>query len=199
MIKFDAEATPIATTETPKLTVESIDNHIYFYSGVDSDRCLSLIKQIKQIDTNLRNERLSRDIPDSFEHTPIWLHIQSFGGDLLSAFSVADQIKRTKTPIYSIIEGVCASAGTIISCSCNKRYITPSSFMLVHQLVGFNWGRYEELKDNMNLLEMCMKQITTFYKNNSKMPVNKIISLLKRDSWFDAKQSLALGLVDEIM
>ena len=202
MIRLDTEVTAAPTNDsndTPKLTVESIDNHIYFYSEVNSDRCLALIKLIKQIDVNLRNERLSRSIPDSFEKTPIWFHVQSCGGDLMAAFAVADQIKKIHTPVYSMIEGVCASAGTILSCCCKKRYITQSSFMLIHQLSSFQWGRYEEFKDHINLLDMCMKQITNFYKNNTKMNLTKIQALLKRDSWFDAKQSLALGLVDEII
>lgn len=41
-------------TETPRLTVETVDNHIYFYADVDSDRCLALIRAIREADSELR-------------------------------------------------------------------------------------------------------------------------------------------------
>jgi hypothetical protein len=50
-----------AASDAPaRLTVESIDNHVYFYADVDSDRCLSMIRQIREIDIRLRTEQISR-------------------------------------------------------------------------------------------------------------------------------------------
>jgi ATP-dependent protease ClpP protease subunit len=108
--------------ETPRLTVETVDNHIYFYADVDSDRCLALIRAIRQADSELRSEYLSRGL-EGTPLTPIWLHLHSYGGDLFTGFSVADQLTMIKTPIYSIVEGICTSAATLISMSCSKRYI----------------------------------------------------------------------------
>src|SRR3990170_1621630 len=84
---------------TPKLTVETIDNHVYFYSHVDADRCLALIKTLREVDVRLRNEHLYRMLPDDHPPMPIWLHIQSPGGELFTALNVAAQIFRLKTPI----------------------------------------------------------------------------------------------------
>ena len=183
----------------PKLTVESVDNHCYFYSEVNSDRGLALIKNLRELDTKLRNEHASRSLPEDHPLTPIWLHIESPGGNLFTAFSIAEQIKRLKTPVYSVVEGYTASAATIISIACSKRFILPSAFMLIHQLSSFHWGKYEEFRDEMNLLDMAMETLVSFYVNNTKMKKTKVSELLKRDSWFNAKQSLDAGLVDKIL
>lgn len=180
------------------LTVETFNNHIYFYSGVNSDRCLDLIKQIRLLDDMLRNERTSRSLPESFPMTPIWLHINSPGGSLMDALSVADQIKTIKSPIYSIGEGMVASAATFISMSCDKRYLLPSSHMLIHQLSSVAWGKYEEIQDELELLDMLMETMKKFYKTHSKLSYKEVGKLLKRDSWFNAKQSISMGLADEI-
>ena len=51
-----------AASDAPaRLTVESIDNHVYFYADVDSDRCLSMIRQIREIDIRLRTEQITGD------------------------------------------------------------------------------------------------------------------------------------------
>ncbi len=138
----DEAVLPTANPFAPApLTVEAVDNHIHFYSGVDSDRCLALMRAIRETDNRLRNEYISRDLPDNHPMTPIWLHISSFGGSALDAFSVADQLKTIKTPIFSIVDGYCASAGTLLSMSCTKRFIRPMSFMLIHQVSSMMWGK----------------------------------------------------------
>ena len=185
--------------EPKKLTVESVSNHVYFYAHVDSDRGLALMRELREKDQDLRNERLSRDIPDTFPHTPIWLHINSGGGELFTGFALADQIPTIKTPIYSIVEGYCASAATLISMSCTERFIRPSSFMLIHQLSDASWGTYSQLQDDQHLRDMAMERLYNFYSKKSHIEIEKVKEYLTRDSWFNATESLELGLADRIL
>ncbi len=180
------------------LTVETVYNHIYFYSEVTSDRSLALMRQLRQLDNQLQNERLQRNMPDGHQ-VPIWLHIQSPGGGLFPSLAVADQLKQITSPVYSIVEGYCGSSGTLISMSCAKRFIQPSSFMLIHQLSGAAWGTYEELKDNMDLQNMLMDKIIQFYVQKSNLDEPRVREILKRDTWLDAQRCLEYGLVDEIV
>lgn len=181
------------------LTVESIDNHVYFYSDVNSDRGLALMKQIREMDGRLRNERISRSLPEEFPLTPIWLHIQSWGGDLFAGLAISDHLKNISSPIYSIVEGVCASAGTLISMACDMRYIFPSAFILIHPPAGGVWGTYEKFKDEMKLQEMALEWLVNFYVEHSNLSAAKIKKFLERDSWFSSKECLEYGFVDGIL
>lgn len=195
-----AEASaPVADSNIPKLTVETIDNHVYFYASVDSDRCLALIRTIRELDAKLRNEHASRSLPDDHPLTPIWLHVNSYGGYVFDGLSLADQLKKIETPVYSIVEGCAASAATLITMPCTRRYITPSSFMLIHQVSTFTWGTYEQLKDEMRVLDMIMARLTDFYKETTKLDEAQIVDMLKRDSWMNAGECLERGFVDEIL
>lgn len=192
-------AVTVATEPQEQLTVETINNHIYFYSYVDTDRTLALIKSVRKLDHELRNEFMTRDLPDTHPMTPIWLHVQSGGGGLFAGLAVADQLRQIKSPLYSIVEGYCGSAATLISMSCKERYIQPSAFMLIHQLSSIHWGTYEQLKDEMHLTDMAMERLVKFYTENSRMDEEKIRDLLKRDSWFNAQECVELGLVDKVL
>jgi ATP-dependent protease ClpP protease subunit len=184
--------------EPRRLTVETVDNHIYFYADVDSDRCLALMREIREVDSTLRSEYLSRGM-EGMPATPIWLHIHSYGGSLFSGFSVADQLTMIKSPIYSVVEGICASAATLIAASCSKRYILPNSFMLIHQLSSFMWGTHEQFKDEMTLQSKAMDRLVEFYAKRSKLSVDEIRTMLTRDFWIDAETCIKHGFVDEIM
>ncbi len=191
---------PKANTDPPtRLTVERHNNHIYYYADVNTDRTLDLIRQIREMDDWLCNERRSRWLADGQDPTPIWLHIQSGGGSLFAGFSVADQLATVETPVYSVVEGYCASAATLISVACKKRFILPNAFMLIHQLSAVAWGKYEELQDEMNLLDMAMGRLTEFYVSRTKMTEEEVRVLLKRDSWFNSTQCLERGLIDEVI
>lgn len=189
----------VATSpETTTLTVETMDNHVYFYSEVNADRCLALVKQLRMLDAQLRNERITRNVPDSVEATPIWLHIYSGGGELFAGLSLADQLQGIQTPIYSIVEGMAASAATLISMSCTRRYILPSSFMMIHQLSSVAWGTHEKFKDEMRLQEMAMERMVAFYSARSKTSAETVREMLRRDTWMSATDCFEGGFVDEI-
>lgn len=180
------------------LTVERFDNHVYFYSEVNPDRVLSLMKTIRATDEDLRVERDSRSLPKDFPLVPIYLHINSGGGDLFAGLSAADQITQIETPIHSIIEGYAASAATLISVACSKRYITPSSMMMIHQLWSMHWGTHESFEDEVESQNMSMESIIDIYVKHSKLKRDKIEKMLKRDSWMKADTAIKNGFVDEI-
>jgi len=180
------------------LTVEKVDNHIYFYAHVDSDRCLDLLRSVRELDSELRAEQISRGLEDA-PMTPIWLHIHSYGGDLFSGFSTADQLQLIKSPIYAVVEGVCASAATLIALVCQKRYILPNSFMLIHQLSTIMWGTHEEFKDEMHLQTKAMERLVQFYAQHSNLEADDVRDLLRRDYWMDAETAVEQGFVDEIL
>lgn len=192
------EAVAVQATPVGKLTVETIDNHLYFYATVDSDRCLALIRAVRELDSRLRNEHITRQLPPDYPPVPIWLHISSGGGGLFAGLGMADQLPLITTPVFSIVEGYCASAATLISMACKRRYIAPSAFMLVHQLSAVAWGKYTELQDEMKLLDMAMRRLVSFYSSRSAMDEETVCEMLKRDSWFNAEQCVEHGFADEV-
>ena len=106
---------------------------------------------------------------------------------------------KSKTPIYTYVDGCAASAGTIMSVCGAKRFIGENAYMLVHQLSSGSWGKFAELQDDMKNNENLMKRIKEIYEAKTKIPKGKMDELLKHDLWWDAKTCLRYGLVDEII
>jgi ATP-dependent protease ClpP protease subunit len=173
--------------------VEKHNNHIYFYAPVNQDTCLNLNRQINDM-----NRELLKQSIDTGHSTPcIYLHINSMGGCLFSAFSTIDTILSSKIPIVSIIEGCAASAATIIAMVCKKRFITPNSYMLIHQLSSGSWGKYEELKDEFMNDTKLMEMLYKLYREHTTMKEKTIKKVLKRDLWWDADTCIKNGLIDK--
>lgn len=178
----------------PQAESDREKNHIYFFRDVDSDSCLDLSRKINDLSKELLKYSIDYDCPPP----SIFLHINSQGGDLLSAFGVVDIIVNCRVPVVSIINGNAASAATIISMVCHKRYIMEHSFMLIHQLSTSCHGRYEEIKEDMQNDTTFMETLYKLYKKYTKMSMKEIKEALKHDLWWDAKKCIETGLVDGI-
>ena len=142
-------------------TADKDKNHIYFYTDVDPSTCLDLNRKINDLNKDLLKYSIEYDC----EPPNIYLHINSNGGCLLSAMGTVDTIQNSRVPIVSIIEGCAASAATVISMACHKRYITNNSFMLIHQLTTGVYGKYEEIKDDFINDTKFMERLYSLYRN----------------------------------
>ena len=71
--------------------------------------------------------------------------------------------------------------------------------MLIHQLSGGSQGKYSEMKDENENLDVLMDIIINFYLNNSKFKKDELLSILNRDIWLNSQRCLQYGLIDEIL
>jgi ATP-dependent Clp endopeptidase proteolytic subunit ClpP len=174
--------------------VERDNNHVYFYSEVNRESIYELCTLIKEAE----EESILVSYKLNIDEIPIYLHISSFGGSIFAAFNAIDIINSCRVPIYSIIDGATASAGTLISIVCKKRFIRPNAHMLIHQLSSGCWGKMSEIEDEYNNLKSFMDKIKNFYVEKAKIPKKELTNLLNHDLWLDSAKCIDYGLVDEI-
>ena len=175
--------------------VEVVENRIYFYSRIETEKILQLNRNILSMGINLQREATIQNR----EPANIYLHIQSYGGSVFAGMAGMDEIIKSIVPVHTMIDGCCASAATFLSVCGKKRFINRHAYMLIHQLSSFMWGKYEEFKDEMQNLDKIMVMIKQVYKEYTQIPMSKLDGILKHDLWFDADQCKEYGLVDEII
>ena len=184
-----------AHASTDNNVVEFSHNRIYFYSGVTRPKILQLNKGIFNLNINM----LSKTAPLEYDPPPIKLHINSYGGSVFAGLSAVDYIKNSKVPVHTIIDGCAASAATLMSCVAARRFMHRNACMLVHQLSGVMWGKFQEMQDDMQNSEMLMEKIKNIYKEHTKIPKKELDNILKHDIWWEAEKCLEYGLVDELI
>lgn len=175
-------------------------DHIYFYSPVNPETALDLNQRLQQMSMQSLSSIFST-MHEVGNPPPIWLHINSYGGELFSAFAIADTIERIKTtvPVITIVEGCAASAATIISTAGTRRFMRKNSYMLIHELSDSTWGKFTELEDSYTSNIGIMKTMTDWYSSHTKMKTEKLENMLKHDRWLNSATCKKYGLVDEII
>tara|TARA_R110002020_G_scaffold150847_2_gene327712 strand:- start:1006 stop:1620 length:615 start_codon:yes stop_codon:yes gene_type:complete len=172
---------------------KTVENNIYFYGDILESNALELNAALYELDKKLSVTKVFLDIKPVIN-----LRINSYGGSLFAGLATLDVIRNLKCDVHSYIEGAAASAATIISVACEKRFIGKYSKMLIHQLSAGSYGKYTELEDDMENNKHLMATIKQIYKEYTKLPMKKLDEILKHDLWFDSKTCLSYGLVDEV-
>ena len=177
--------------------IDSIGNHIWFNDDVTNNSVSQLIKIISG--RNFVFEQKKREMfYCKLKPTPLYLHINSCGGDLQEGMAAVDAIRNSKIPIYTIIEGEAASAATFLSVAGKKRFITENSVLLIHQLSAGAWGKMEELEDEYENNKFFMEKIYSLYSKYTKISKKELRKIMKHDIWWSADKAIKYGVVDAI-
>lgn len=135
------------------------------------------------------------------QRKPIRIIIANYGGGLDEARMLREIIKLSKTPIYGVAVGMCASAASVLYLSCHKRFATNNATFLFHKgscdKLG---GNYSELVSFMDKYKADVEELTEFYVNSTKFSREEIIQHLTEGDWYvDVQTALKNGVVDEIL
>ena len=150
-----------------------------------------LLKINEEFET-LRNKNPTMNITPN----PIILHINSFGGGVFAAFAAIDFIQQSSIPVYTVVEGATASAGTLMSIVGKKRFIRPHASMLIHQLSSWFGGKMTEIDDDYQNLKQMHETITQLYVKHTRISGADLDELLKHDLWWKSQKCVDTGLVD---
>jgi ATP-dependent Clp endopeptidase proteolytic subunit ClpP len=171
-------------------------NRIYFYSDVNKDSILNLNRQIDDLTRQMKMIQFGFNLS---KPPRIELHICSDGGDIFAGMATVDKIVDNPIPVDTYCEGMVASAATLLSSVGDRRYISKSSCMLIHQISSGLWGNYMQFKDEMKNLELLMSLVKSVYLKKTKFEKKELDELLNHDLCLGSQQCLDYGLVDEIL
>ena len=175
-------------------TVYSINNHVHFNDDVTPQSMFILARELRLVAQKLRLRAIMFEAPVQ----PIYLHVSTDGGEISAAFSVVDCIKNLGVPVYSVVDGFVASAGTLITLAAERRFIEANAYMLIHQLSSGVWGKMHDIREQVDNLKKLMEHITAFYLEHTTLKTEVLQKLLLRDVTWNAQESITRGIADEI-
>lgn len=134
---------------------------------------------------------------------PIYLFINSPGGEVSSGFSIYDTARFLGPEIYTVVVGLAASMGSLIALCAKKenRYAFPNSKILIHQplISGELQGQASDLEIHARDIIKTKERINRLYSEETGRPYDEVVKATDRDRWFDAEEAKGFGLVSKII
>lgn len=130
----------------------------------------------------------------------VTVRINSGGGDVFAAHAIHNQLVAYKGRVTVVIDGLAASAATIIAVA-GDRIIMPSNalFMIHNPAIGLSdYYGAEELLKAAEALNTIKGSIVAAYRKRCKASAEELAAMMDAETWMGAAECLEKGFVDEI-
>lgn len=127
------------------------------------------------------------------------LWINSPGGDVFAASQIYTMLKEYKDGVDVYIDGFTASAASVIAMSGEKVFMSPTSYLLIHDPETISIGNTAEMKEAIKMLNEIKEGIISAYELKTKLPREEISKLMSAETIMNAKKAVELGFADEML
>ena len=127
----------------------------------------------------------------------VW--INSPGGDCVAAAQIYNMLMDYKGDVTVKIDGIAASASSVIAMAGTKVLMSPVSMMMIHNPATIAFGDTAEMQKAINMLAEVKESIMNAYEIKTGMSRTKISHLMDAETWMDAHKAVELGFADDIL
>jgi len=180
----------------PKFVNDKLDlallekRRVFLSDAVDSESAKDIIRKLWYLDHLAPGK-------------PILFIINSPGGSVDSGFAIWDQIKMLSSPVVTMVTGLAASMGSLLSLVAGKgkRLASPNARIMIHQplIGGVIRGQATDLDIQAKEMLKTRAMIVDIYSHATGKDHQTIEKAINRDNWMTAEEALEFGLIDQIV
>ena len=127
----------------------------------------------------------------------VW--INSPGGDCFAAAQIYNMLMEYSGPVDVHIDGIAASAASVIAMAGNHVAISPVGMMMIHNPATVSIGDEREMKKAMEMLSEVKESIINAYELKTGLPRKQLSNMMNAESWMNAQKAVELGFADSIL
>lgn len=147
-------------------------------------------------------DKLIKDmlVLESESNDPIWIFINSPGGDVDAGFAIYDMARFVSCPVYMVGMGLVASAAALVllAVPAERRIGLPNSSYLIHQPLSEMRGNATDIEIHAMQLEKMKAKLNAIIAEATGKSLEIVSQDTDRDHWLDAEEAMAYGLISKI-
>ncbi len=142
-------------------------------------------------------KQFKSDLESGEGDVTVW--INSGGGDCFAASQIYTMMKEYKGSVTIKIDGIAASAASVIAMAGDMVLMSPTSNMMIHNPATMAWGETVDFEKAIALLSSVKDSIINAYELKTKLSRAKLSHMMDMETWFDAKKAVELGFADKVL
>jgi ATP-dependent Clp protease protease subunit len=165
------------------------DNRILYLDGV--------IAEESWFDDDITPAAFKGELLSAAGNITIWLN--SPGGDCVAASQIYSMLMDYKGNVTIKIDGIAASAASVIAMAGTEVLMAPTALMMVHNPLTVAIGDSEEMKKAIDMLDEVKESIINAYEIRTGMSRTKLSHLMDAETWMSANKAIELGFADGVL
>ena len=145
-------------------------------------------------------KRFADDLAALGDVKEITVYINSGGGDVFAAQAIGNMLERNSATVTAHIDGLCASAATIVACHADKVVAAADGSYMIHPVsMGIcDYLTADDLNNCLKALEAIRSNIITLYAKKSGKTEEECAKWMDETSWWTPAEAKEKGFVDEV-
>lgn len=168
---------------------EEVSERVLFLNGT--------IAEESWFDDDVTPELFREELNAGQGNITVW--INSPGGDCVAAAQIYNMLMDYKGGVTVKIDGIAASAASVIAMAGTKVLMSPVSTMMIHNPATIAFGDTAEMQKAINMLSEVKESIMNAYEIKTGMGRTKLSHLMDAETWIDAHRAVELGFADGIL
>ena len=130
---------------------------------------------------------------------PVTIWLNSPGGDCIAASQIYSMLMDYKGDVTIKIDGIAASAASVIAMAGTKVLMAPTSLLMIHNPMTMAFGDSNEMQKAIDMLDEVKESIINAYEIKTGMSRAKLSHLMDSETWMNANKAIELGFADDIL
>lgn len=130
---------------------------------------------------------------------PITVWINSPGGDCIAASQIYTMLMDYKGDVTVKIDGVAASAASVVAMAGTKVLIAPTALMMIHNPSTMAFGDHADMEKAIDMLSEVKESIINAYELKTGLSRVQLSHMMDDTTWMNAKRAVELGFADGIL
>nr|DAJ75430.1 MAG TPA: Putative ATP dependent Clp protease [Caudoviricetes sp.] len=127
------------------------------------------------------------------------IFLNSPGGDCVAASQIYTMLTEYKGSVTIKIDGIAASAASVIAMAGDTVLMAPTGMMFVHNPMTAAFGNKAEMEKAIEMLEEVKESIINAYERKTGLSRQKLSHLMDSETWMNARRAIDLGFADGML
>ena len=127
------------------------------------------------------------------------IRINSPGGDVFAASQIYTMLMDYPHDVTVKIEGIAASAASVIAMAGTKVLMSPVSMMMIHNPATVAMGDHSDMEKAITMLDSVKESIINAYEIKTGISRKVLSAMMDSETWMDANKAVELGFADGIL
>ncbi len=97
------------------------------------------------------------------------------------------------------IDGIAASAASVIAMAGTKVLMAPTALMMIHNPMTMAFGDHEDMQKAIEMLDEVKESIINAYEIKTNLSRAKLSHLMDSETWMNANKAIELGFADDML
>lgn len=146
-------------------------------------------------------EGFAEDLATIKGKSKITIKLNSCGGDLYTGIAIHNALKGLTGHKTVIVEGIAASAASVIACAGDDVQVYPGSLVMIHGVAGlfFDYMTLGDLKKAVKAFDADERAVAEIYKAKTGIEVETLRNMMTNETWMTGSQAIEKGFADTLL